>query len=72
MCPRRIARVAGVYNELAEVMADEGIAVFRYDRRGEGASTGKGDMATPDVLAADLAGSEVQDTCRRSQQIRHR
>ena len=47
-------RDARVYVELAEIMGDEGIAVLRYDRRGEGASTGDGDTATPDVLAADL------------------
>jgi uncharacterized protein len=47
-------RESRVYVELVEVMLSEGIAVLRYDRRGEGESTGNADETTLDDLAEDL------------------
>ena len=40
-------RGSPVYDELADLLLREGVAVLRYDRRGEGKSTGRGDDASP-------------------------
>lgn len=48
-------RDSRIYAELADTMLSEGVAVLRYDRRGEGDSTGSPDEATLDDLARDLA-----------------
>lgn len=44
----------GVYQHLADVLLDCGVAVFIFDRRGSGDSTGKFETATFFDLAADM------------------
>lgn len=44
----------GVYQHLAQLLSTVGIAVFLYDRRGYGASTGDFETAAFDDLASDL------------------
>ena len=43
-----------IYTQLLELVLGEGVAVLRYDRRGEGESTGSPDDATLGDLADDL------------------
>jgi pimeloyl-ACP methyl ester carboxylesterase len=44
----------GVYQHLAELLSPYGVAVFNYDRRGSGKSTGYFERATFTDLAADI------------------
>ena len=47
-------RRAPIYDELVDVLLGMGIAVLRYDRRGEGESTGSAESVTLEELADDL------------------
>ncbi len=47
-------RRAPIYDEVVDVLLGVGIAVLRYDRRGEGESTGSAESVTLEELADDL------------------